>query len=221
MERNMEIWSFWITFIANSIDYVSTYFGVSQAIAIILFTLLARLVLMPISLKSSYEMHKNKQALEKVRPEIEQLKQRYKNNPAEIRKRTLALYKQHKIKFLDRSSILNIVSQGSLGLGVFQTLKNATLSSKFIWITNITKPDLILAFIVGALTFMSMLMMPSIAEQQSVLLFLIPAVISTIVLLSFPSALGLYWAASNVAAITQTLVLRTIIARQSKAPNNG
>ncbi len=174
---------------------------------------------MPISLKSSYEMHKNKQALEKIKPEIEQLKERYKNKPTEIRKRTMALYKQRQIKFLDRSSILNIASQGTLGLGLFQTLKNAALNSKLMWIADIAKPDVILAFIVGALTLISMLMMPGVAEQQSALLFLIPAVISTIVLLSFPSALGLCWATSNVVAVTQTLILRVIITREGKALN--
>lgn len=212
----MEIWNIWTSFLTNGINFLSMYFGVSEALAIIIFTLLARIMLMPISLKSAYMMHKNKLAIERVRPEIERLRDLYSENPGELAKRTIAIYKKHGIKFLDKTSVINIGSQGILGLGIFQALRDMVISSKFMWIADIAKPDVILAFVVGVLTFISMQMMPGAVEQQNLLIFLIPAMVSMFVLVSFPSALGLYWATSNIVTIVQTLALRIIILKENQ-----
>lgn len=217
----MEIWNIWTSFITNGIDFFSMYFGVSEALAIIIFTLLARIMLMPISLKSAYMMHKNKLAIERVRPEIERLRDLYSENPGELAKRTMAIYKKHGIKFLDKTSVINIGSQGILGLGIFQALRDMVISSKFMWIADIAKPDVILAFVVGVLTFISMQMMPGAVEQQNLLVFLIPAMVSMFVLVSFPSALGLYWATSNIVTIVQTLALRIIILKENQLPGRA
>lgn len=217
----MEIWNIWTSFITNGINFLSMYFGVSEALAIIIFTLLARIMLMPISLKSAYMMHKNKLAIERVRPEIERLRDLYSGKPGELAKRTMAIYKKHGIKFLDKTSVINIGSQGILGLGIFQALRDMVISSKFMWIADIAKPDVILAFVVGVLTFTSMQMMPGAVEQQNLLIFLIPAMVSTFVLVSFPSALGLYWATSNIVTIVQTLALRIIVLKENQLPGRA
>lgn len=211
----MEIWNIWIIAITNSISFISMNLGISEAFAIIIFTLIARIMLMPISLKSAYLMHKNKVALTKLKPEIEQLKDTYSDNPGEIAKRTMAIYKKNGIKFLDKTTVFNIGTQGVLGLGIFQALKSMVFSSKFMWIADIAKPDVILAFIVGVLTFISMQLMPGAVEQQNTLIFFIPAIISMFVLVSFPSALGLFWATSNIVTLMQTLALRAIVLKQS------
>jgi YidC/Oxa1 family membrane protein insertase len=217
----MEIWNIWIAFITNSIDFLSIYFGASEALAIIIFTLLARIMLMPISLKSAYIIHKNKLAIERVKPEIERLRDLYSENPGELAKRTMAIYKKNGIKFIDKTSVINIGSQGILGLGIFQALRSMVFSSKFMWIYDIAKPDIILAFMVGVLTFISMQMMPGAVEQQNLLIFFIPAIVSMFVLASFPSALGLYWATSNIVTIVQTLALRIIILKESQSPGRA
>jgi YidC/Oxa1 family membrane protein insertase len=213
----MEIWSFWTAFITTGIDMLSMHFGLSEALAIIIFTLLARIILMPISLKSSLKMYKNKQAIERVKPEIDRLREVYRNNPEELSKRVMAIYKKNGIKFIDRASIMNISSQGILGLGIFQVLRDMEVGPKFMWITDIAKPDVILAFVVGVLTFFSMQMMPGLSEQQSQLLLLVPAMMSMFVLVGFPSAIGLYWATSNIVTMVQSLVLRMLILQENKS----
>jgi YidC/Oxa1 family membrane protein insertase len=214
----MEIWDTWTALITSGIGYVSAHFGVSEAFAIIIFTFFARILLLPISLKSAYTMYKNRLAMERVKPEIERLRAVYSENPGELAKRTMRVYKKNGIKMVDRTTILNIGSQSVLGLGMFHALNKMIFNSKFLWITNIGKPDVILAFIVGVLTFLSMQMMPVTAEYQSQLILIIPAMISMFVLVSFPSALGFYWATSNIVTMVQTLVLRMIILKEDCYP---
>jgi len=210
----MEIWSLFIEFIRQSITLLSTEVGLSQALAIVLFTLLARLVLMPINTKATIKMIINKQKLAKLKPELDKIKLIYQDNPTEKAKRTMALYKKHQITLMDKTSLINITSQGILGFGIFQALQQMVFNSKFAWIINIAKPDIALALLVGALTYLSMLAMPGSAEQASTMLFIIPAVISILVLASFPSAVGLYWATSSGVSLLQSLLVKQYMKKE-------
>lgn len=211
----MDIWTAWTALLENSINLLAAQLGLSEALAIVTLTLLARLALMPLSFRAAYDMYQNQTALRAAKPEIEHLKEVYKDNPSEVAKRTMALYKKRGIKFFGKTMIYNIGSQGVLGLGLFHTLKNMTFSSKFLWITSLAKPDVILALAVGALMFASMFLMPGSAQQASLLILLIPMVISVFVLMSFPSAIGIYWAASNFATLGQSLYLRHVVKREA------
>lgn len=210
----MNIWTAWTTFLEASINILSSHLGLSEALAIIAFTLLARLVLMPISFRAARDMYQNQMAIRDAKPEIEHLKEVYKDNPAEKSRRIMALYKKRGIKFLGKTTVFNIGSQGILGLGLFQALRSMTFNSKFLWIANLGKPDVLLALTVGALMFLSMILMPGSAEQASMMMFLVPVIVSVFVLVSFPSAIGVYWATSNFATLGQAVYLRHVVKRE-------
>lgn len=203
----MDIWNFFTSFIVQSIDFFTHEVGVGEALAIIVFTLIGRLLLMPINLKAMANMYRNKKAISAIKPELDKIKVIYKDKPSEIAKSTMALYKKHNIKILDKNSVINIASQGIFGIGMFQALQQIVFNSKFAWIANIAKPDVALAVFVGIITCFSMIMMPGSAEQTSILLFAISAIICIITLINFPSVIGLYWATSSVSSLLQSLVL--------------
>lgn len=210
----MEVWSLFTSAIVQSIEFLTSEVGVGDAMAIILFTLLGRLVLMPINLLAMVNMYKNKKAIYAIKPELDKLKIVYKDKPSEIAKCTMELYKKHNIKILDKNSVANIASQGIFGFGMFQALQQIVFNSKFAWIANIAKPDVFLALLVGVITYFSMIMMPGSAEQTSTLLFVIPAILCIVTLINFPSALGLYWATSSVTSLLQSLVLNKYLKKQ-------
>lgn len=212
----MEFWTFWTEFLANSINYISVQFGLNEAISIILLTLFLRIILFPLSYSTAYNGYKNKTTMLKLKPELDHIKEKYKNNPSEIMQKTMSLYKKHKITLFPKSTIYNLVLQGAFGIGAFQAIRNMTLSSKFLWIANIAKPDILLAILVGILTFLSMSLMPGSAEQNMTLIFMVASIISVVVLISFPSGVGLYWATSNLVAISQQLILRIVISRERR-----
>jgi YidC/Oxa1 family membrane protein insertase len=210
----MDIWNIFTSFIVQSIQFLTQEVGVGEAVAIILLTLLGRLVLMPINLLAMANMYRNKKAISAIKPELDKIKVIHKDNPSEIAKSTMALYKKYNIKVLDKNGVVNIVSQGVFGFGMFQALQQIVFNSKFAWIANIAKPDIALALLVGAITYFSMIMMPGSAEQASTLLFVIPAVLCIITLVNFPSAIGLYWATSSVTSLFQSLLLNKYFNKQ-------
>lgn len=213
----MELWNMWVTLIENSMLYFSSQLGMSEAVAIIVFTLLVRLALSPVSFKSAYNMYQNKRAMQLLKPEIEQLKVKFKNNPAELAKVTMSLYKEKGIQLLDKTSMINVGTQGVLGIGVFQALKEMVFNSKFLWIPDLAKPDMILAVLIALLTFLTMALMPGATEQSIWVLMIIPLVISVVVYFSFSSALGIYMVTSSLATLCQSVYLQYITSRENKA----
>jgi YidC/Oxa1 family membrane protein insertase len=210
----MEIWNLFTDFIVQSITFFTQEVGVSQAAAIILFTVIGRLVLMPINLVAMANMVRNKKAIAALKPELDSIKSNHKDQPSEIAKLTMALYKKHNIKFIDKKSVINMASQGVFGLGTFQALQQIVFNSKFAWIASIAKPDIALSLLVGAITYLSMMMMPGSAEQTSTLLFLVPAIICVVTLVNFPSVIGLYWATSSSTSLLQSLLVNKYFKNQ-------
>lgn len=211
----MELWSMWTHLLEAVLAYLALHFGYSEAVSIIVLTLVARVALMPISLTSAYRMQRNKEAVERIKPALEELRQSFKDNPSELATRTMALYRKNGITFLDKVSVLNIGSQGVFGIGVYQVLNRMVFSSKFLWISNLAKPDFLLTVLVGTFVVLAMVLMPGATNDTSMLLMIaIPVLISVVAVAALPSALGIYWATSNAVTIVQTLALRALLARR-------
>lgn len=210
----MELWTMWTHLLQASLGYFAAHFGLSEAVAIIALTLLARIAMMPISLTAAYRMQKNKEALERIKPALDELRKTYKDNPSELSARTMSLYRENGITFIDKVSMLNMGAQGIFGLGIYQCLKRTMFSTKFLWIPNLAKPDFLLTLLVGVLMVLGMAVMPGATANTSMLLMVaISVVVSMFAIAALPSALGIYWATSNAVTVVQTLALRGLLVR--------
>jgi YidC/Oxa1 family membrane protein insertase len=216
LETMMDVWTLWTDGLANALEFLSTYSGLSQAWAIVILTIAARLAMMPVSIGAALRAGRNRERLEALKPELTTLRNRLKDDPRALTERTMALYRQHGIRFLDRLTFANLVGQSAFGLGMFRVLRKIKLAASFLWISDIAKPDLILALVTGTLMLLAMTLAPVSHQQMSLVIIMIPVAISVISMITFPSAIGLYWASSNLVSVTQTLVVRHIIARQPK-----
>lgn len=211
----MEIWHLWTTALSTGIFSLAGHFGLSEAMAIILLTLIARTVLMPISLSTSYRMELNKQKLKHLKPELYQLRERCKDNPTELAARTMQFYRDNGIRFFDRLSLLNMGAQGFFGLGLFQVLGKGTFSAKFLWIANIAKPDMLITILVGLLMLACMALAPGGVSEPTMLLMIgVSVIVAVVSVASMPAAVGLYWATSNVVSILQALALHALLRRR-------
>lgn len=211
----MELWTMWTHLLEAALGFLGAHLGFSEAVSIIVLTLIARGALMPISLTAAYKAQKSKEAMERIKPALEALRETHQDNPSELAAQTMALYRQNGITFMDKVSVLNMGSQGIFGLGIFQVLKRTVFHSRFLWIPNLARPDLALTVLVGALMLLGTALMPGATGSTSLLLMIaVPVVISIIAVAALPSALGLYWATSNAVTVLQTLALRGLLARR-------
>lgn len=211
----MELWTMWTHLLEAALGFLGAQLGFSEAVSIIVLTLIARGALMPVSLTAAYKAQKSKEAMERIKPALEALRETHQDSPSELAAQTMALYRQNGITFMDKVSVLNMGSQGIFGLGIFQVLKRTVFNSRFLWISNLARPDLALTVLVGALMLLGTALMPGATGSTSMLLMIaVPVVISIIAVAALPSALGLYWATSNAVTVLQTLALRGLLARR-------
>jgi YidC/Oxa1 family membrane protein insertase len=213
----MELWTMWTHALEAGIGLIAAQLGLSEAVAIIVLTLMARAAMMPVSLASAYRMQLNKEAIARLKPALDALREQLKADRPELVRQTMALYRENGISVVDKLSLLNMGSQSLFGLGIFQALNRMSFHSVFLWITNLAKPDLWLTLLVGALTLLGMALMPGALHETHMLLVLAVAVIvSVVAIAALPSALGLYWATSNAVTVVQTLALRGLLAARKQ-----
>ena len=214
----MDLWHSWTSLLASALGMMTGPLGLSEAMAIILLTLMARAMMMPVSLASALRMEANKQKMKGLQPEIDALKKRYQDNSSRLAAETMRLYRERDIRLLDRLTLANIGTQSVFGIGLFQVLSKSAWSSKFLWISRLAKPDLLLTVLVSALMLLGMAMMPGASAETSMLVTMfISVAVAAIALVALPSSVGIYWAASNVVTVVQALLLRALVHRQRAA----
>lgn len=200
--------------------------GQDFGVAIIILTIIIRVILYPISVKA-VNSQKN---LQKLQPKIEEIQKKYKDDKEKQAKETLGLYKREKINPFS-GLLLSLIQIPILialykvfwdGLNpselanLYQFVSNpGHLNPLFIKVIDLSKPNIIMAVLAGAAQyFQSKMLLPKITPKkqgkqadfsrmmQNQMVYFLP-VFTVIILLGLPSALGLYWAASGLFSIAQ------------------
>ena len=189
----------------------------NYGIAIILLTILVRLVFWPLTRKSTEGMKK----MQEIQPLMKELQQKYKDNPQRLQQETWQLYREKKVNPL--SSCLPMLIQIPVFIALFNVLRSAVelRYAPFLWIGDLSEPEGLLAayFPFGGLNLLPVLMAvttglqsyftPSGGDknQQKMMMVMMPAMM-LVMFYSFPSALSLYWFLSNLFSIVQMWLIR-------------
>jgi len=218
----------WFDFLARPalwlLKFLYHYTG-NYGIAIILITILQKILFHPLTQKSLKSM----QAMQAVQPKVQAIQERYKNNPQKKQEEMMALYRKHGVNPM--GGCLPMLIQ----IPIFVALYNALSSSVemwqagFLWIRDLTQPDSLftlplwggsslpfnlLALLMGASMWFQQKLSPPAgdARQAQIMLWMMP-IIFTWMFWSFPSGLVLYWLVNNILQVGQQWL---IMGRPSK-----
>ncbi len=194
-------------------------------IAIIVLTVLVRLALVPLSLKS----HKSMAGLKVLQPRMKELKEKYGTNPQKYNKMLMEEYKKEGVNPL--SGCLPILVQIPIFFAIYKVIFMSIemrQAAFFGYLKDLSVLDPTSVFnlfgllpysVPQALTigFLPLLMgftmfvqqkisMNSITDPMQKRVFMFLPIIFTFLLASFPSGLVLYWVASNTISIVQQLI---------------
>lgn len=183
----------------------------NYGIAIILLTLLVRVVFWPLTHKSTVSMRK----MSVIQPQIKALQAQFKDNPQKLQQETLKLYREHKVNPF--SSCLPMLVQIPIFIALFTVLRSAVelRFSEFLWIADLSQPENLFAGILPVplnilpiLTAVTMGLQTHLSPgagdpaQKKMMTWMMPIML-LFMFYSMPSALCLYWTVSQVLSIVQ------------------
>lgn len=185
-----------------SLKFLNRFLG-NYGLAIIILTVIIKILFWPLTHKSFSAMKE----MQKLQPELAALKEKYKDNKEEFARQQLALYKKYKVNPL--SGCLPTLVQ----IPVFIALYNALMYSielrhaPFVsfWINDLSAkdPTYIAPLVMGLSMFIQQKMTPTTADPAQAKMMLFMPVIFTVMFLSFPSGLVIYWLVNNLISIAQ------------------
>lgn len=208
----MVIWTMWLDVIRGLIDSLSSLVG--MGLAVVLATLLLRTTMLPVSWSIAYRGCIRQKKMTKLKPELEQIKERFSGKPDLYLQQMKTLYSKNGLSFFDGKSMAGSLLQMPVLFGMFRVLRDVGKGVRFLWVPNLLKPDITLAILAGLTTAIMMIVNPDMPESMRVLMIVVPSIIAMIAALKFCSALSLYWITSNCFTAMQTVVLRYVVARR-------
>ena len=189
---------------------------------IMLLTLLVKGLTVPFTTKSMRSM----KAMAVLAPQMKALQEKYKDDRQRLQMETMALYKQHGANPL--SGCLPILLQMPIWLALYRMLSSTgeLYQQPFIpgWINDLTHPDpfYLTPILMGATMFVQQKMTPTTnvdPAQQRMMLFM--PLIFTVMFVTLPSGLVLYYFVNNLLGIGQQWLVNRHVARLEAAPTKA
>ncbi|MBN1441586.1 MAG: membrane protein insertase YidC [Planctomycetes bacterium] len=116
----------------------------SWGVAIVLLTLLVKLCLHPINKRSQRSMMRFQKKMQKIKPQMEEIKQKFGGDRMAMNRETQKLWKEHGINPAHQmAGCLIIFLQLPIWIGLYVTLQYALglRQSSFLYISDLTQPD--------------------------------------------------------------------------------
>lgn len=185
-------------------------------IALILLTLLIRLVLLPFMLKQYKTQQAFKEKMAVVKPEMDELQKKLKNtkDPAEQKKlqtELMGIYRKHNINPLASIGCLPLLIQMPILMGLYYAIRGSheIAGHSFLWF-NLGSPDIIMTLLAGVIYYLqfkvSQRSMTPEQQKQMKFMGLISPIMIMFVSFSAPAALPLYWSVGGLFLMGQTFL---------------
>jgi len=186
--------------------------------AIILFTLITRVLLYPLMRNQLRSMAK----MQRLAPKLKKLQEKYKDDRETLHKQMMELYRAERVNPL--GGCLPLILQMPLLILLWQAIMYSAeqihLSPGFLWIRDLSQPDpyyILVILTTGLMLFQQWLTQRRLPEPPTgggqAMGWLFP-VIMAVFFLSFPAGLWLYWFLSTALQMGQQLVVDWELARE-------
>ncbi len=193
-------------------DYIPNY-----GVVLIVFSLLIKILVFPLTKKS----YQSTSAMQEIQPEVNRLREKFKNNPQKLNQATMQLYKTKGVNPL--GGCLPMLLQMPLLFALFQVFRTTIelRNEPFVWwIKDLSSPDVIidlpfaiplygdhvafLPILMALSTYVQQKMMTGgIQQPQQKIMQNFMMVFFFLIFNNFPSGLNLYYTLFNVLTIAQ------------------
>ena len=190
----------------HGLDFLYAITG-SYGLAIILLTVIIRVVLLPFTFSQTKSMRR----MQELTPQLQKLQQKYKNDPQRLNREVMELWRKHKINPM--AGCLPLLLQLPILWALFRVLYsyNYSAAASFLWLPDLAKADpyYVLPVLAGITTWwqskVSMIPGGGAEQTQKTMMYIMPLFIVWIAL-QYASGLSLYWVMSNIFGVAQQYV---------------
>lgn len=179
----------------------------SYGIAIIILTIVIKVLLLPFALKQIKSM----KGMQEIQPKVAALQKKYKNDRAKLSIEMQKLYREHNISPL--AGCLPLLIQMPFLVSIFYALQGFQYDSvhaSFLWLSSLASkdPTYVLPILSAVSTWaLSAQTAPKNAEgPQKMMTYFMPLFIGYISI-NFPSGLVIYWVVSNLFQLVQQTIV--------------
>ena len=224
----------WMTRPLATLVFIPTFSLLSKFIpnyglVIILFGLLIKIALYPLT-KSSY---KSMAKMRELQPKMQEIKEKYPDDPQKQQAATMKLYRESGTNPL--GSCLPMLLQYPIIIALWQFLQQSIeiRQEGFLWANDLSAPDAVLNlpfsipfygdFVAGFTVLMGLSMivqmrmqsMPATGMQAKIFMYVMPGIIF-VVFNRLPSGLSLYYLVYNVVTAAQQKLINVSIEKEKK-----
>ncbi len=192
-------------------DMVGNY-----GVAIILFTIITKVLLLPINIKQTQSTKK----MNEINPKMKAIQAKYKNDKEKLNEKLMELYKEE--KYNPASGCLPLFIQLPIIIALFRVLQGPTkyvftleqfdaISKSFLWLPDLGLPDkfYILPVLSALTTYVQMNMVAvkgNSDPNMKTMNMIMPLMLGWITI-KFPSGLAMYWVVGNLFTIAQQYLM--------------
>jgi len=203
----------WFNIIAKPLVQVLKFFNTFTAnygLAIILLTLVIKIVFWPLSHKSYKSMEKMK----KIQPMMKELKEKYKDDRQKMNQELMQLYKTYKVN--PAGGCLPMLLQIPVFIGLFEglmgsvSLRHAPFIphvpfTDIVWLADLASKDplYVTPVLMGLTMFLQQKLSPTASDPTQAKVMMFMPIFLTFIFLNFPAGLVVYFITNNLLSIAQ------------------
>lgn len=182
--------------------------------AIVILTLLIKLLFFPLSAAS----YKSMARMKEVQPRLMTLREQLKGDPQKLNRAMMDLYKQEKINPL--GGCLPVVVQIPVFIALYWVLLSSVEMRNapwILWINDLSVPDpyFILPVIMAVSMYVQVKLNPTPPDPLQAKIMMWMPIVFSVMFFFFPAGLVLYWVVNNILSIAQQWQINQMFAKRS------
>lgn len=207
-------WAKWVSELLLSVMIWLHGWVKSYGLAIIIMTLIIRSALWPLQNAATKSMRK----MAKLSPIMNELREKYKDDPQRLNQETMKLYKEYGVNPF--GGCLPMLVQIPIFFGFYGMLDKAIelRNSSFLWVRDLSQPDTVfhiagfpinvLPLVMAATQLWQMHITPKTGDPAQQRMFLFMPLIFLFICYNYASGLALYWTVQNLFFVAQMYLTR-------------
>ncbi len=182
--------------------------------AIVILTLLIKLLFFPLSAAS----YKSMARMKEVQPRLITLREQLKGDPQKLNRAMMDLYKQEKINPL--GGCLPVVVQIPVFIALYWVLLSSVEMRNapwILWINDLSVPDpyYILPVIMAVSMYVQVKLNPTPPDPLQAKIMMWMPIVFSVMFFFFPAGLVLYWVVNNILSIAQQWQINQMFSKRS------